>query len=237
LDSPIIVSGRGPARLRTLLLAAAVLAALASWGFFEWGRRAGGHDALESIKAREQLAEQIIELESRNTDLRREIALMKAAGRVDREAYGRVSREIGDLESQVAELNEELAFYRDVMSPADGDSELQVQTVQIHPADGEQAFRLRLVLVQPGPQARRVTGTLAVALAGIGTSGKARLSLADVGGEPGDLRYAFRYFQILERDVTLPDGFAPERVEIRLRPARRGAEEIDVTFPWVVEDA
>ena len=126
MESPIIVSGRGPARLRTLLLAAAVLAALASWGFFEWGRRAGGYDALESIKAREHLAEQIMELESRNKDLRREIALMKAAGRVDREAYGRVSREIGDLESQVAELNEELAFYRDVMSPTDGDSELQV---------------------------------------------------------------------------------------------------------------
>lgn len=220
-----------------MLYAAAVLAALATWGVFEWGRRAGGHDALETMQVREELADQIAALELENVDLRREIALMKAAGRVDKEAYGRVSREIDDLESQVAELNEELAFYRDVMSPSDGDSQLQVQTVQIQQGDGERAYRLRLVLVQPGPQDQRVTGSLDVALSGNGSDGKTRLSLDDLGGRPDDLRYAFRYFQILEQDITLPEGFEPERVEIRLNPARRGADDIEADFPWRIEDA
>jgi hypothetical protein len=218
-------------------VAAAVLAALAVWGVFEWGRRAGGHDALETSRVRQALADQIATLEIENADLRRELALMRAAGRVDRESYGRVSREIDDLESQVAELNEELAFFRDVMSPADDDSDLQVQTVQIQPADGERAYRLRLVLVQPGPQDKRVTGALEVALSGNHDDGKTRLSIAELGGEPAKLRYAFRYFQILERDVTLPEGFSPERVDIRLRPARRGADAIEVSFPWRLDDA
>lgn len=219
-----------------MLYAAAVLAALAIWGVFEWGRRAGGHDALEMMQVRQQLAESIAALETENVDLRREISLMRAAGRVDKEAYGRVSREIDDLESQVAELNEELAFYRDVMSPSDGDSQLKVQTVQIQPGDGERAYRLRLVLVQPGPQDQRVTGSLDVALSGDGDDGKTRLSLDDLGGNPDELRYAFRYFQILEQEVRLPEGFEPERVEIRLDPARRGADDVEATFPWRLED-
>ena len=217
-------------------MAAAVLAALAVWGVFEWGRRAGGYDALETSRVRQALADQIAALEVENADLRRELAVMRAAGRVDRESYGRVSREIDDLESQVAELNEELAFFRGVMSPAEGDSELQVQTVQIQPADEARAFRLRLVLVQPGPQDKRVTGALEVTLSGNDEDGKRRLSISQLGAEPADLRYAFRYFQIVERDVTLPEGFTPDRVDIRLRPARRGADEIEVSFPWRLDD-
>ena len=63
------------------------------------------------------------------------------------------------------------------------------------------------------------------------------MSLADLAGEADDLRYAFRYFQILEREVTLPEGFRPERIDIRLRPARRGADDIEVSFPWRLEEA
>jgi hypothetical protein len=237
LETPIIVSGQGSSRLRTVLVVAAVLGAFTVWGVFEWGRRAGGHDALEATRMRQALADQISTLEIENADLRRELALMRAAGRVDRESYGRVSREIDDLESQVAELNEELAFFRGIMSPADGDAELQVQTVQIHPAGGDRAYRLRLVLVQPGPQDKRVTGALEVAVSGDDGAGKRRLSIAELGGEPADLRYAFRYFQIVEREITLPEGFSPERIDIRLRPARRGADEIELSFPWRLDDA
>jgi hypothetical protein len=219
------------------LIAAVALGAMMIWGVFEWGRRAGGHDAIEASKVRRTLAEKVIGLQRDNEALRREIALMKAAGRVDSEAYGRVAQEIDDLQSQIAELKEQLAFYRGIMAPSEGRSGLQLETVQIRPSEGDQAFRVSLVLIQAGQQNRRVSGSVRAAVVGIGPEGATRVELRDQGGGVQDLKFRFRYFQILEGDVELPESFNPERIEVRLDPDGKGQDSIDVTFPWNLEEA
>jgi len=237
MKAPLVVRPRPPGRLGIALFAAIVLGATTIWGVFEWGRRTGGFDALEADRARRALASEIMRLQSDNETLRRQLSLLKAAGRVDSEAYGRVSREIDDLHSQIVELNEELAFYRGIMAPTDGQNGVQVQTVQIEPADGDRAYRVRLVLVQVGRQDRRISGSLRVAIVGVGAKGSDRLALRAPDDDGQDLRFAFRYFQILEGEVTLPAGFRPERLDVHLDPAGRGQDEIDLTFPWQTEEA
>jgi hypothetical protein len=216
-------------------VAAVVLGSVTVWGAFEWGRRAGGYDALEADRARRSLASEILRLQTENENLRRELSLMKAAGRVDSEAYGRVSREIDDLHSQIVELNEELAFYRGIMAPGEGQTGLQVQTVQIEPGDGDRVYRVRLVLVQMGRQNRRVSGSVRVAV--VGARGTAPVPLQAPDNEAQDLQFAFRYFQILEGEVVLPEGFQPERLDVHLDPAGKGQEDVDLTFPWQTEEA
>jgi len=235
MKSPLVVRPRTPGRFRYALLAAIVLSAVTVWGVFEWGRRAGGYEALESDRARRTLASEILRLQTENENLRRELSLMKAAGRVDSEAYGRVSREIDDLHSQIVELNEELAFYRGIMAPSEGQSGLQVRTVQIEPGNGDRAYRVRLVLVQMGRQDRRISGSVRVAVVGAGATGRVPLYAAD--GAAQDLQFAFRYFQILEGEVVLPEGFQPERLDVHLDPAGKGQEDLDLTFPWQTEEA
>ena len=148
-----------------------------------------------------------------------------------------MAREIDDLQSQIVELNEELAFYRGIMAPTEGQKGLQVQTVQIEPADGERAYRVRLVLVQVGRQDRRISGSLRVAIVGAGAKGNDRLALRPPDDDGKDLQFAFRYFQILEGEVVLPAGFLPERLEIHLDPAGKGHDDIELTFPWQLEEA
>ncbi len=237
MKSPLVVRPRPPGRLRIALTAAIVLGTITVWGVFEWGRRAGGFDALEADRARRALAAEIMRLQSDNESLRRELSLMKAAGRVDSEAYGRVSREIDDLHSQIVELNEELAFYRGIMAPTEGQTGLRVQTVQIEPADADRAYRVRLVLVQVGRQDRRISGSVRVTIVGADANGSDRLALEGPDDKGQDLRFAFRYFQILEGEVVLPAGFRPERLEVHLDPAGKGQDELDLTFPWQTEEA
>ncbi len=237
MASPLIVRPRPPGRLRIALVAAIILGITAIWGVFEWGRRTGGFDAFEADRARRALATEIMRLQADNETLRRDISLIKAAGRVDSEAYGRVSREIDDLQSQIVELNEELAFYRGIMAPSESQNGLQVQTVQIEHGDGDGDYRVRLVLVQVGRQNRRISGSLQVAVVGTGPGGNQRLPLQATEGEGQDLRFAFRYFQILEGNVVLPSDFRPERLEVRLDPAGKGQESVDLTFPWQTEEA
>ena len=61
--------------------------------------------------------------------------------------------------------------------------------------------------------------------------------MGEPGAEDRDLRFAFRYFQILEREILLPEGFVPERVDLHLVPAGKGRDELDVSFPWKLEEA
>jgi hypothetical protein len=236
MKTPLVVKARPPPKTRIALLAAIGLGLLSIWGIFEWGRRAGGFDMLEAGQARQSLAEQILTLQSENEELRRALALMRAADGVDREAYRRVARELDDLQSQIAELNEELAFYRGIMTPAEGQAGLQVQTVQIVPVDGHRAYQLRLILVQAGRNDRQVSGTLSVAVAGEGPEGARTLALQDLSDSTEGLAYAFRYFQVLEQEIMLPELFLAERVDVRIRPKGRGQGAAEVSFPWLLKE-
>lgn len=238
MHSKMVVKSHEPARLRLVLAGAALLLLAGMWGLFDWGRKAGGYDSAAAARTRGEMTGRISALEEENESLRRELALLRTADKVDREAYGLVSTELDDLQSQIAELNEELAFYRGIMMPLDGKSGLQIQAVQLHPGGESGKYRLRLVLVQAGRHDGRVKGAVAVNIVG-GDSANGepgRLALSKLSGEGDKLGYSFRYFQILERDFTLPDGFVPAEVEVNLTPARKG-ETVTGSFPWLVTES
>jgi len=183
---------------------------------------------------RGQLGARILELEAENDALRWDLALLRASGRVDREGFSRVSERFDDLHSQIAELKEQLSFYQGIMSPADGRTGLQIQTVQTHRGIDPGQYRLRLVLVQAGRQGSRIRGKVDLTLIGERGGENVKLGLDALGGGDDDLAYAFRYFQILERDVIVPRDVVPLQVVVTLHPSRKGEEPVSETFPWQV---
>ena len=53
--------------------------------------------------------------------------------------------------------------------------------------------------------------------------------LRKLNNAPG-LEYSFKYFQQVEGEVMLPEGFKPLRVTVRLVPA--GGSAVEQSFPW-----
>ena len=53
------------------------------------------------------------------------------ARRLDRDAYGQVERTLGDLQSKLARQGDDLAFYRSIVSPADGVQGLRIQRFDV----------------------------------------------------------------------------------------------------------
>ena len=49
-----------------------------------------------------------------------------------------------------------------------------------------------------------------------------------------DWPFSFRYFQDFDRQILLPDGFAPERVHIEVRSKTRSVASIEETFAWAI---
>lgn len=233
MSDRLVVKRHTPGRARFVLGAAAVLGMVALWGLFEWGRKAGGHDRFEAARQRAELTAEIERLDTANGELARQLAVLETSNRVERQAYGEVTGELDDLHSQIAELQKELAFYRGVMAPEDGRTGLQIQTLQLFENGGEGRYQLKLVLFQAGPQNKRVQGAVDVALLGqrAGAAEPGRLSLTEVAAEADDMRYSFRYFQVLERDFELPDGFLPAEIEVNIKPSSKD-DPLVAAFPW-----
>ena len=111
MSDRLVIKRQAPRRARVILGAAALLGILALWGLFEWGRKEGGYDRFAAEQERAELQAEIAELESANDDLERQLAVLQTADKVEQEAYGEVSDELDDLQSQIAELNKEPVSY------------------------------------------------------------------------------------------------------------------------------
>lgn len=234
MPSRLVVKPSAPVRQRAVIILAVILAVTALAVMFQWGRVAGGHEAREAAAMRRQLGGRLLEVEAENDALRWDLALLRASDRIDREGYSRLSERFDDLHSQIAELKEQLSFYQGIMSPADGRAGLQVQTVQAQRGTDPGQYRLRLVLVQAGRQGSRVSGNLDLAVVGDRNGENVKLGLDELGAGDDDLKYAFRYFQILEREVLLPRDVAPLQVVVTLRSSRKKEDPTTETFPWRV---
>jgi hypothetical protein len=243
MPSKLVVKSHEPTRLWVALAVAALLAILAAWGLFEWGSTSAGYKRVEAARVRGELNEQISVLETENGALRRDLAVLRTSDRIDQEAYSQVSVDLDDLQSQIGELNEELAFYRGIMSPADGRSGLQIKALQISPGSDPDHFSLKLILVQAGRHDARVQGSVDVSVVGEsiaaeseGSGETVTINLSQLTVDSDKLRYSFRYFQILERDIVLPMGFKPATVEISLSAGRK-ADAVTESIPWQLADS
>jgi hypothetical protein len=215
-----------------------VLAALVSAGSlylaFELGRYRSGYSALDERRERGASAELLAAERATNDELRRQLAIVETASDIDAETYAQVKATLGELQAQIQAQEEELVFYRGIVSPQDRVAGLRIQSLEVLPSDGEGRYLLRLLLVQSIVHSRRVAGTVKLQLEGVQDGQTASFDVAEVvaAGTPYDMAYEFRYFQGLEADLSLPFGFEPQRVTVEIWPNEARAERINQTFDW-----
>jgi hypothetical protein len=233
----LVVRSYTPLRRAFLIGAGVVMAALAMYAAFEWGRGNAGFDSRSARAEEGEMRESIHELEVENR--RQRLAL--AAGETQRVGQARereeLARTIGDLQADVARLTRDLAFYRGVVGESANQAIVRVQQFRITRGKAAGEFMLRIVLGRPLRPEDFVSGKARVNLEGsIGATATA-LDLSQVSELPGgELTFSYRYLQTLDQAVKLPVGFVPARVTVELLPARKGVNPVRETFLWTVEN-
>ena len=223
---------------RTLLVRGflVLLALVAAYLVFEYGRISAGYDTIDAANERAALEAEIAARDARIGDLEQEVALLETHREIDREAYKEVESSLLELQAKIQEQRDAIAFYRGIVSPADGRPGLRVQDFRLTRGVEERQFNLRLVLVQAMKHDRKVSGDVALSIEGseggvARTYGLTELLPADANR---DWPFSFRYFQDFDRQILLPDGFAPERVHIEVRSKTRSVASIEETFAWAI---
>jgi hypothetical protein len=215
-----------------VLTAAVALAAI--YLTFELGRYRAGFAVLDHRRDVAALEMRLQQEQEAGDELKRQLAIAQTSGEIDRETYARVEANLSDLQAKIQAQEEELVFYRGIVSPQDGVSGLRIQGVEALPGDAERRYLLRLVLVQAMVHSRRVSGSVKVQLEGIKDGQTAVFDAAELAvAESGyDMDYEFRYFQGLETEVELPLGFEPMRINVEIWPNEARAERRTESFEW-----
>ncbi len=219
-----------------MLIGAVLGSVLACYLMYEWGRFEGGYSKFAEIQHRRELSAKMEALQEENDRLRAEIASAQLARNVDTKAYADVEKNLADLQAQVLKHREQLTFYRGIVSPEDGIGGLRIQRFQVLPNGPEHHYRLRLVLVQSMRQEAVVSGAVIVQIEGVRNNRPVQLALPQAGATTradGQLPFQFRYFQNIEQDIVLPDGFEPRAVNVEVRSARLAP--VRESYPWRVQ--
>ncbi len=232
----LVVRYHAPWRGRAVAIGAAIGLVLLLVGTFELGRYRSGYNKLTEMQHRRELSATIDRLEKENETLRQSIAASELAREVDRKAYADVEKNLADLQAQVLKHREELTFYRGIVSPEDGIGGLRIQRFQVLPGGTDQHYRLRLVLVQSMRQDAVVSGSVSIQIEGTQDNKPAELALSEARTDPSreaNLPFRFRYFQNLEQDIVIPEGFEPRAITVEVRTAKLAP--VRESYPWQVQ--
>ncbi len=122
---------RAPLHIRLMWLGLAAGIAAGGYLLYELGRFQAGYHRIAAAEQRSELKDRIAELERIRRDLRGQLTRIETSRDIDREAYAQVEANLAELQSQILEQQEDLAFYRGIVSPTDGASGLRIQQFEV----------------------------------------------------------------------------------------------------------
>jgi hypothetical protein len=228
----LVVRSYAPKRRAVLLTLLVLLVLFTLYGAFELGRYDAHFRVIDSVRGALATSARIRRLEAENAQQRTELEAAEVARRVDREGYKQVERSLGDMQSQIARLNQDLSFYRGLVQP-DSIVSVKVQQMQILPQAAAGQFHLKFVLMQAGKPSGTVAGNFTINIDGL-LQGKPITLDFDrvVPNGRASLAYSFKYFQDYEVPLQLPAGFEPTRVGVEIHTGKDASHGFRQAFVW-----
>ncbi len=226
------VKPHNPWKTRLFILLGAVGLAVGGWSLYDYGRYMAGYDSAEAGRELVQLLATVDALNAEIERLREQKAQLERAAQIERQAYQEQDATLKDLQGEILELKEELAFYRGIVSPREASRGLRLQSFTLEP-NGPRSWRYKVVLTQVLKNDRLARGTVRLRVEGLQGGQPRSLDLSALSEKPvKELPYRFKYFQDLEGDLILPDGFTPLRITVRILPRGRRKDSIEKTIDW-----
>ncbi len=234
--SSLIVKPHRPWRTRLIIAVVAVGVLLGGWGLFEYGRARAGYDSLAAEHAQARLQQAGQQCSAALEKLQEQNAILQRGMQIDHKAYQDLESTVTNLQSQVADLKGQLAFYRGIVSPKDAQQGLRIEAFGVTPNGTKNGFRYKLVLTQVLKGDRLARGKILLNVEGLQAGQSKVLSLDSLASDGNKvLSFSFKYFQNFEGDITLPAGFAPTRVVVKVEPYGN-TEKVEKTFDWPPEE-
>ena len=236
LPPKLVVTTYAPTRRWVTIVVLVLLIAGGIYGMFEFGRYRAGFDAPNAWKERHALQAQIDAREATIQELRAKVAQLESSTVGQTREREEVQRTIGDLQAQVARANQELAFFRGIVTQNANSSEVKIQQARMVATAVANKFRIRISLVQPMKPDTVVSGVVILSVDGEVDGKPGRADFATLsGGKRREIPFTFRFLENIEEEITLPPGMKPEQLLVEVRSNRRGSAPVQQSYVWSVD--
>jgi hypothetical protein len=227
-----VIRRHTPVRTVVLRTVTGLIGLFALYVVFEFGRYSAGFDRAGASQEHGRLEQVNAGLRGQIQDLHAQIAQLQTLQAGAAREHQEVSQEIATLQTQIDRDRQDLAVYRGVIAPGSSGSSLQVQQMHITAGDAANRFVAHLILMQGGKPDATVSGEVSVRITG---EQKGEAALVDALGSVAKGTVSFRYYQAVDYQIALPDGFQPAVVQVTLRDSRKNATATTQNFPWRVD--
>jgi hypothetical protein len=206
------------------------------YGMFEFGRYRAGYDVVSGLNQRTELRDVIATQEATISELRAKVAQLESSTVGQTREREEVQRTIGDLQAQVARANQELAFFRGIVTQNANSAEVKIQQARMVATATANKFRVRVTLVQPMKPDAVVSGVVVLSVDGEVDGKPGRADFATLsGGKRREIPFTFRYLENIEEEITMPPGMKPEQLLVEVRSNRRGSAPVQQSYVWSVD--
>lgn len=217
------------------LLSLLVLTAL---GAFLLGHYRALVQSGDALVERDLLRQQVVELEAANAQLQGQVLVLEQSASMDKEVLSSVQSTIVTLREQISQLEEDVLFYKQIVSPDNDETGLVIGQLDLVRGGSDGVVRYKLELKQQGSNDSVINGFVNVNVLGLQDNQEISLplrSLSDAVKEQ-DIKLQFRYFQNIEGEMSLPAGFEPQKVQILAVAEGDNAKTVQKSFGWLVQN-
>ncbi len=198
------------------------------------------HARLEPVGLKNaELEQKNRELEQALLELKGRVALSQYGGELEQQTVEHVRKENLLLQKRVSELEEAVAFYKNVLAPEKNTKGLQIDSISLETTADPRRVRYKLVLTQVANNRSYVSGDLNVTLLGVQNGEKKAIALDAISSEmkKGGTKFKFRYFQDFIGELTLPEHFVPEKIQVVAKAKGRKTIHLEKLFDWKLQEA
>lgn len=212
----------------------AIIAANLYVGFFLGNAHYAQQQSILSIHE-----ESIKNLKIENEKLTRNLNILGVELEVARLTQQQHFVEIGKSIDTEKELRTQLAFYQQVMAPELNEQGFLIEGFNLEPALSDNSYRFELVLMQQDKAKNILKGNLKVILMGSEGGIAKQYSIESMLSDKSQkkLTFSFKYFQVIDGEIRLPEGFQPEQVSVHAEifQFKRKKGELTTVFDWVID--
>ena len=149
-----------------------------------------------------------------------------------------IQKENKKLQEQIYLLKKDISLYQKIMSSNPKKAGIKIAKIELKPTAIDGHYQFQIILTQENAEHQLAQGMVTGRILGKNLEGKASsVSLNQAVSQVELLKYKFRYFQVLEGEMVLPERFKPDALQFELSAAGECQRQVMQSFHWIVKEA
>jgi hypothetical protein len=219
-------------RLLPVLIVVLFMSTIAAYFLGKYNAEIEWQDALEAFNMLEQDHRRLIK---ENTQLKESLEFEKAKSQRDlqikRRAYDEIAQTLASSSREIAGLREDIRFYESIIDSHEDKEGLQIKSVSLQAGSVMGDYQYRVIIVNSDYGKSKSKGSLVIELEGL-QDGKQTTINASRGKSGRDIALLFKYFQRVDAQLTIPEGFQPQRLHVTASLTGGKAIKTEKWYSW-----